>query len=72
LKVIAGVAAASALVLLVVEFPRSRGLIDSWLKMPSASVRAWCLVAICLGGFVFWSTMRPITIEVPDNPIEYR
>jgi hypothetical protein len=72
LKVIAGVAAASALVLLVVGFPRFRGLIDSWLKLPSAAVRAWCLVAICLGSFVFWSTMRPIKIEVPENPVEYR
>lgn len=72
LKVVAGLAAASAVAIAIVGLPRFRGLIDRWLELPPVAVRAWCLVAICIGGFVFWSTMRPITFIVPENPVEYR
>lgn len=71
LKVIAGLAAASAAILLVFGYSRFRGTIEWWLKLPPVAVRTWCLVAIVLGSFVFWSTMRPIKIEVPENPVEY-
>ena len=71
LKVVSGLAAASAAVLLVFGYSRFRRTIDWWLKLPPAAVRAWCLVAIILGSFVFWSTMRPIKFEVPENPVEF-
>jgi len=72
LRLIAILAAASAVLIGIVGLPRFRGLIDRWLDLPPIAVRAWCLVAICLGCFVVWSTMRPITFVIPENPVEYR
>ena len=71
LKALAGLAAASAVALSIFGFSRFRTTIDWWLKLPPIAVRAWCMVAIATGGFVFWSSMQPITIEIPENQIEY-
>ena len=35
-------------------------------------MRAWCLVTIGLGGFVFGSVMRPITFALPEQQMEIR
>ena len=72
LKLIAGLAAASAVVIGIIGLPRFSGLIERWLDLPPIAVRAWCLVAIFVGAFVFWSTMRPITFVIPENPVQYR
>lgn len=72
LRVLAGLVAISALVLPIFGFPRFQKMIDYWLKLPGGLVRGWCLVAIALGCFVFWSTARPITITIPENVVEYR
>lgn len=72
LKGLAGLVLLSAVVLPVFGFRRFQNFIGWWLKLPNGLVRLWCIVGILIGCFVFWSTMRPITIEVPENPIEYR
>ncbi len=71
LKLLAGLALISAAVLPIFGFPRFEKLIDRFLSLPNGLVRLWCIVAIVVGCFVFWSTMRPITIVVPENPVEY-
>lgn len=71
LKALAGLSGASAVVLPIIGLTRFQKLIDRFLELPNVLVRVWCIVAIVVGCFVFWSTMRPITIVVPENPIEY-
>ena len=71
-RALAGLVALSAAILPVFGFTRFKNSIDWWLKLPGGWVRLWCVVAIVLGCFVFKSTVRPITISVPENPVEYR
>jgi hypothetical protein len=71
LRVLSGLVALSALVLPIFGFSRFQDTIEWWLRLPGGLVRIWCIVAIVLGCFVFWSTMRPITIVVPENPVVY-
>ena len=72
LRVLAGVVALSAAVLPIIGLSRFQRSIEWWLKLPGNLVRLWCIVGVAIGCFVFWSTMRPITITVPENPVEYR
>ena len=62
----------SAIVLPLLGTPRFERFIDWWSKLPAALLRGWCLVAVALGTFVLWSAARPITIEVPENPVQFR
>lgn len=71
LQLLAGVIGASAVVLPLFGYTRFKGFIDWWAKLPPMAMRAWCLVAIALGGFTFWSVMRPIKFVIPANRIEY-
>jgi len=71
LQVLAGLVLLSAAVLAIFGFPRFKKFIDWWIGLPNGLVRVWCIVAIVLGCFVFWSTMRPITFVLPENQIEY-
>ena len=72
LQVLAVLSAGSGAVLPLFGYTRFKAFIDRWRRLPPLLLRAWCLVAVALGAFVFWSAARPIIITVPEQPVEYR
>lgn len=71
LRILAGVIAASGVVLPLFGYTRFKKVIDYWVERPPWAMRLWCMVAIIIGSGVFYSVARPITIPVPENPVEY-
>ncbi len=71
-QVLGGLVLASGIALPLFGYTRFRAFIDWWSKLPPTLVRAWGLLAVAFGMFVLWSMAQPITITVPENPIEYR
>ena len=71
LQGLAVVVAISGAVLPLFGYTRFKAFIDWFANHTTIAMRLWCLVAIGVGGFVFWSVVRPITIPVPEQLIEY-
>ena len=67
-----GLVVLSGVVLPLFGYTRFQAFIKWWSELPPGVMRVWCLVAILLGGFVFWSAVRPITFSRPEQPIQYR
>ena len=71
LRILAGIIAASAVVLPLFGYTRFSKVIDYWVELPPWVMRLWCMVAIIIGSAVFYSVARPITLTVPETQIEY-
>ena len=72
LQALAVLVGASGVVLPILGYTRFNSFIQWWAKLPSMVMRAWCLVGVTLGLFVFWSVLQPITVPVQDQRNEYR
>ncbi|MEM7435819.1 MAG: hypothetical protein AAF436_11755 [Myxococcota bacterium] len=72
LQALAVLSGGSGLLLPLLGLPRFKRFVGAWGGLPTPVLRLWCLVAVALGVFVFWSTARPIVIRVPDPAAEVR